>query len=283
MRIRASTAKKFLYMASNNFLKKLLGPYLWLNILAMAVIVILISMGLRYGLDLYTHHGQTVEVPSILHKSFADAEDMIEKVHLEIVVSDTDYVKTLPPGCILEQSPTAGEIVKPGRLIYVKINAPSTPQRAIPDIIDNSSLRDAQSKLTALGFLVGQPEYIAGEKEWVYGIKCKGRQLSAGDKVSIEDSLVIQVGDGRRDMSEAITYIDSRTYYFGEEEEDDEEKPQRVRPHYKRKPEVVEERRAEASESQPATTSTFSNSKVDIPTVSAPTAIPSKPKPVKAE
>ena len=221
-------------MASNNFIKKLLSPYLWLNILAMAIIVVLIGMGLRYGLDLYTHHGQSVEVPSILHKPYQDAEEMIDKVHLQIVVSDTDYVKTLPPGCILEQSPLAGEIVKPGRQIFVKINAPSTPQRVIPDVIDNSSLRDAQSKLTAMGFLVGQPEYIAGEKEWVYGIKCKGRQLTAGDKVSIEDSLVIQVGDGRRDMSEAITYIDSHTYYFGEEEDEDEEKPVRSRPHYKR-------------------------------------------------
>ena len=64
-------------MESTSFFKKFLNPFLLLNILAMAIIVILLSMGLRYGLDLYTHHGQTVEVPSILHKTYNDAEDLI--------------------------------------------------------------------------------------------------------------------------------------------------------------------------------------------------------------
>lgn len=270
-------------MASNNFFKKLLSPHLWLNLLAMAIIVVLLSMGLRYGLDLYTHHGQMVEVPSILHKTYNDAEDMLDKLHLDIVVSDTDYVKTMPPDCVLEQSPAAGEIVKPGRLIYVKINASSTPRRPLPDVIDNSSLRDAQSRLTALGFQLGEPEYIPGEKEWVYGIKCQGKQLATGDRVSVEDQLVIQVGDGRRDMSQPITYIDSNTYYFGEEEEEEEEKPQTTRPHYRRKTEHREEYHAEPSEpSQPANTSS-AFTKVDIPTVSTAPSVSTAPKPVKTE
>ena len=114
-------------MTAKRFFSKLFSPYIWLNLLAMGIIVVLLCLGLKYGLDLYTHHGQTVEVPTIIHKSYNDAEDMLDKVHLNIVVSDTDYVKTLPPDCILEQSPLEGEIVKPGRIVYVKINAPHTP------------------------------------------------------------------------------------------------------------------------------------------------------------
>lgn len=270
-------------MAERNFFKKILSPFIWLNILAMLIIVALLSLGLKYGLDLYTHHGQTVEVPSILHKTYNDAEDMLDKLNLDIIVSDTDYVKTMPPDCVLEQSPAPGEIVKPGRLVYVKINASSTPRRPLPDIIDNSSLRDAQSRLTALGFQLGEPEYIPGEKEWVYGIKSQGKQLAAGDRVSIEDQLVIQVGDGRRDMSQAVTYIDSNTYYFGEEEEDDEEKPQTTRPHYRRRTERSVEQSTEASpSSQPATTSS-AFTKVDIPTVSTTPSAVTAPKPVKTE
>ncbi len=272
-------------MAVNNFLKKLLSPFLWLNILAMGIIVMLLSLGLKYGLDLYTHHGQTVEVPSIIHKSYIDAEDVLGQVHLEMVVSDTDYVKTLPHDCVLEQSPLPGEIVKPGRLIYVKINAPSIPKRVLPDVIDNSSLRDAQSKLTALGFQLGTPEYIPGEKEWVYGIKCQGQQLSAGQRVSVEDQLIIQVGDGRRDINEEITYIDANTYYFGEEEEEEEEvKPQRSRQHYRRYNERREESHGEHNDApQPASTSS-AFTKVDIPTVSTAPKVPTAaPKPIKPE
>ena len=267
-------------MTTTKFIKKILSPYLWLNILAMVVIVLLLCTGLKYGLDLYTHHGQTVEVPTILHKTYNEAEDMLDQVHLEIVVSDTDYVKTLPPDCVLEQSPTPGDIVKPGRVVYVKINASHTPRRPLPDVIDNSSLRDAQSKLSAMGFLLGEPEYIPGEREWVYGIKCQGKQLAAGDRVSIEDQLIVQVGDGRRDMNQAVTYVDSNVYDFGEEEEEEDAKPVRSRPHYKRQTEVAEER--VVSDAAPSSVSAVST-KLDIPTVSTPPTVTSAPKPVVNE
>ena len=270
-------------MTAKNFIRKIISPYLWLNLVAMAVIVVLLSLGLRYGLDLYTHHGQTVEVPTILHKTYNEAEDMLDQVHLQIVVSYTDYVKTLPPDCVLEQSPTPGDIVKPGRIVYVKINASQTPRRPLPDVIDNSSLRDAQSKLLAMGFLLGDPEYIPGEREWVYGIKCQGKQLSTGDRVSIEDQLIIQVGDGRRDMSQTVSFVDANSYYFGEEE-DEEETTTKSRPHYKRQTETRETHSESSDASSPTNVSTVVKP-LDIPSVSASPSIPSgqAPAPVKAE
>ncbi len=222
---------------ANHFLKKFLSLYFWGNILAMAIIVVLLATGLKYGLDLYTRHGQTVEVPNVVKKTFNDAEDMLDQLHLTVVVSDTDYVKTLPPNTVLEQSPSAGDIVKPGRIVYLKINSPSTPKRPLPDIIDNSSMRDAQSKLSAIGFKLGETEFIPGEREWVYGIKCAGKQLASGDKVSVEDVLILQVGDGRRNLTDSITYVDSSNYYFGDPEEDEEENQPKARPHYRRQTE----------------------------------------------
>ena len=222
---------------AKQFWKKFLSLYFWGNVLAMVIIVALLAVGLKYGLDLYTRHGQTVEVPNVVKKTFNDAEDMLDQLHLTVVVSDTDYVKTLPPNTVLEQSPSAGDIVKPGRIVYLKINSPSTPKRPLPDIIDNSSLRDAQSKLSAIGFKMGETEFIPGEKEWVYGIKCAGKQLASGDKVSVEDVLILQVGDGRRNLTDSVTYVDSSNYYFGEEEKDEEENQPKSRPHYRRQTE----------------------------------------------
>ena len=46
---------------------------------------------------------------------------------------------------------------------------------SVPDIMDNSSLRQAEAKLRALGFRVTEPEYISGEKDWVYSVTYKGR------------------------------------------------------------------------------------------------------------
>ena len=79
----------------------------------------------------------------------------------------------------------------------------------MPDVIDNSSLREAMAKLTAMGFKLTQPEYIDGEKDWVYGLTVKGRHVVAGDKVSVNDYITIQVGNGQRDSTEDIDYIDA--------------------------------------------------------------------------
>ena len=174
----------------------------------MALIVGAICVGVKYGLDIYTHHGEAITIPNVKNKSFKDAQNIFESVGLEVVVSDTGYVKSLPPGCVLEQSPEAGERVKSGHLIYLTINASKTPTITMPDIIDNSSLREAIAKLSSMGFKLGMPRFVSGEKDWVYGVIVNGKNVAAGDKISVEDSVYIQVGNGLRDLSDSVNYID---------------------------------------------------------------------------
>ena len=82
------------------------------------------------------------------------------------------------------------------------VNADSAPKVAIPDVMDNSSLRQAEAKLRALGFKITEPEYISGEKDWVYSIKYRGRDLKAGEKVPHEAVLTLTVGNGNETMPE---------------------------------------------------------------------------------
>lgn len=194
-------------MTSSEFLSKFKSKYLWGNLLAMLVVVILLGIGVRFGIDAYTHHGESIAIPDIRHKNWADAEKILENAGLKIEVSDTGYVKTLPPDCILEQSPAPGELVKSGHVIYVTVNASSTPSLALPDVIDNSSLREAMAKLTAMGFKLGAPQFIPGEQDWVYGILVNGRHVVAGDRIPIGATLIIQVGNGQRDASDSIDMV----------------------------------------------------------------------------
>ena len=191
-------------MKSSVFVKKILSKYLWGNIAAMIVVVLILMLGVKFGIDIYTHHDEAIEIPNIKHKSFDEAKDILESLHLKIEVSDTGYVKKLPPDCILEQLPGAGTKVKSGHIIYVIINSSNTPTLTIPDIIDNSSLREAEAKLTAMGFKIGSPQYVAGEKDWVYGLKAGGRQVVAGQRVSVEQTLTIIVGNGMRAGSDSV-------------------------------------------------------------------------------
>lgn len=187
----------------------------------MAVVIALVCLGIRYGLDFYTHHGEAIAIPNVKHKSFKEAQEILQQAGLKAVVSDTGYIKTLPPDCVLEQTPAAGEKVKSGRIIYITINASQSPTITLPDVIDNSSLREAMAKLSAMGFKVGMPQFIPGEKDWVYGILVRGKHVVTGDKISIEDSVIIQAGNGMRDASDSVNYIDP-VYPEYEETDNDE-------------------------------------------------------------
>ncbi|WP_298451284.1 PASTA domain-containing protein [uncultured Prevotella sp.] len=203
-------------MKTKDFFRKIFSLKLWANLLAMLLVVVLLCWGVKIGIDIYTHHGEKIKIPDVRHKLFADAEHILNDRGLQVVVSDTGYVKTLPPDCILEQSPEAGKEVKSGRVIYVVINSSSSPMLTVPDIIDNCSYREARAKLVAMGFKVGPTEFIPGEKDWVYGLKSKGKSLHNGQKVSVNDVLVLQIGDGMRDMNDSIIYADPDLYYGDE-------------------------------------------------------------------
>lgn len=195
-------------MKPTDFFKKFKSWYLWGNLAAMALVVALACYGLKYWLGVYTHHGEAIEVPDLRQKSFKDAQHILRGLGLDVTVSDTGYVKTLSPDCILEQTPEPGARVKSGRMVTVIVNAAHSPMITLPDIIDNSSLREAMAKLSAMGFKVGKPEYIPGERDWVYGVTVHGRQVVAGDRISVDDVVTVQAGSGIRDESDSIEYVD---------------------------------------------------------------------------
>lgn len=206
-------------MTTAEFFSKLKSKYLWGNLAAMAAVVVLLCAGTSIGLDLYTHHGEAITIPDLKRKSFADAESLLRSAGLRIEVSDTGYVKSLPPDCILGQTPDPGTAVKGGHVIYVTVNAAQSPTITLPDVIDNSSLREAMAKLTAMGFKVGTPQFIAGEKDWVYGILVNGRSVMTGDKISVDATLVIQVGNGQQSADEDVEFVDPDVSFEDEPEE----------------------------------------------------------------
>ena len=194
-------------MKTKVFFGKLTSRYVWGNLIAMAVVIMVLCIGVKYGLEIYTHHGEGIPVPNIKGMKFNEASYLLEQNGLHIVVTDSGYNRRLPADCILVQSPGYGTRVKTGHSIYVTVNSPSSPSVAIPDIIDNSSAREATAKLTAMGFKLLSPKYVDGEKDWVYGVICRGRRLSTGDRVPIDYPLTLMIGDGR--YADGFADIDS--------------------------------------------------------------------------
>ena len=169
--------------------------FFWLNLLAMPVVIIAVIIGVLHWLDTYTHHGESIIVPSVQGLPLKQAETEFSKKSLRVVVVDSNYVKGMQAGAVLEQNPVGGSKVKIGRTIYLTINTDEVPKVAIPDIIDNSSYRQAEARLRALGFKMTEPEYIEGEKDWIYGVKYNGKELTSGEKIPREAVLTLCVGD----------------------------------------------------------------------------------------
>ena len=180
----------------------------WAHLLAMLLVMLLFCIGVKVGLDIYTRHGQEVAVPNLMNMSFDQAKLLLDEYDLNIQVADSGYNKRMPADCILAQMPGATAKVKAGHIIYVTVNSPSSPTVTIPDIIDNSSLREAEAKLAAMGFKLLPPKRIVGEKDWVYGIISRGRRVGTGDRVSTDAPLTLIVGTGGYEAEE-----DDMDYY----------------------------------------------------------------------
>lgn len=192
-------------MNSSDFKKKLLAPILWGNLLAMVLVTVAICFGLWMWMDRYTLHGEKISVPNVVGQYEASAVYQLETLGLEAVVADSGYNRQLPPGTILEQLPVAGSEVKSGRAVYLTVNSSSAPMLVMPDIADNCSMREAQARLSSLGFKLGPVEYISGDKDWVIAVKCHGRYVMRGERVPAESYITLVVGSGNdEDMADTL-------------------------------------------------------------------------------
>lgn len=183
--------------------------FLWLNLVAMALVSVLVVWGVLRAVDTYTRHGEAVVVPDVKGMSVDDAQALFSRQGLDATVADSTYVKQKPAGCILEHHPAAGQKVKRGRLIYLTMNTNSVPLQAVPDVADNSSRRQAEARILATGFKLDSVLYIPGELDWVYGVTYNDRELAIGDKVPMGATLRLVVGNGENELSEAADSLNA--------------------------------------------------------------------------
>lgn len=74
-------------------------------------------------LNIWTEHGKTSVTPDIKGLQFNEAKNIIDAAGMEIEISDSIYDSGSKPGTIMESWPRANTTVKPGRKVFVTINA----------------------------------------------------------------------------------------------------------------------------------------------------------------
>ncbi|MBO7185440.1 MAG: CofH family radical SAM protein [Alistipes sp.] len=122
------------------------------------IALVMLYVGLRFG----TRHGQSIEVPNFLGMTIEQARDVANSDDLQIIVRDSIFDVDLPGGMVVDQLPRTSSVrevtVKPGRKIYVTINAYS---RRIVDIpyVAKQTLRQALNQIERSGLTVDRLIY----------------------------------------------------------------------------------------------------------------------------
>lgn len=175
------------------------GLLVSVNCLGMILIAGVIAFFGFSMLGSYTRHGDSVVVPNVYGKPYKDAIKALEKEGFRVEIADTGYVDSLKADVVLTQSLRPGSTVKPGRIIQLSINSATPLPRILPDLAENSSLREAQEKLRQAGFTLGEVEYVPSvDRDWVLAVKAGGRNVTAGERVPVTTPIVLVVGDGKK-------------------------------------------------------------------------------------
>lgn len=171
---------------------------------AIAIIVVLVYLFMHW-LTFTTDHGHEITVPNLSKLTEEQVEDKLDELDLDYVLLDSvDFNSDYPKFSVVEQDPLPGAKVKEGRKVYIKINASGFSSVKIPDLIEKT-YREAVPTLKALGLEEGEVTYIPNlGKDMVLEMRCKGRNIKAGDRVLKASKIDLVLGDGKESYVEAV-------------------------------------------------------------------------------
>ncbi len=132
--------------------RTLSGELFW-QVAIILVLGLVLIVSAHFALLLTTRHKAHRTVPRFDQMGLVEADSIALINDLRLVVSDSLYAPIYERGVILEQLPKAGVVVKPGRAIYVVINATQQQMVDVP-YVAGRSLRQAKSMLEANGLAI---------------------------------------------------------------------------------------------------------------------------------
>ncbi len=165
------------------------------HMILIALFGLLLLLTLYFGLNIGTRHGNVIKVPSLLGMNIEDARHEAHDKELNIIVRDSIFDVNLPGGTIVDQLPRTSEVrdvtVKPGRKIYVTINAYNRRMVEVP-YVAKQTLRQALNQLERSGLTIKELIYEADMTSTDYVL----RESVEEHEVTPTSSIKTAVGTG---------------------------------------------------------------------------------------
>ena len=167
------------------------------NSALMAVVLVALGYIALLFIDVFTSHGQQVQVPDVRNLPFEKAVEILEDAGLRWEISDsTTFYENYPPGTVIDQDPKAKSYIKKIRIIYLNVNAMHAPIIPFPKLIDLPG-RQGLATLKAMGFKHVTMDSVASENEGlILQVTVDGHNVTPGHPVSVNSQIKITVGDG---------------------------------------------------------------------------------------
>lgn len=173
------------------------------------IIIITAALGLLivyFSLALFTKHGRSNIVPGVENMSYTEAVELLHDKGFRVEIRDSLYKEDCRPGFVIEQFPKSNSVVKPGRKIFLYINAVHPKEVIIDEDSRNpqenackgESYRNVMARLEELGFKNVKVIRVLGDNEdFVLKITANGRTVKKMQKAPLNARIIVEIADGR--------------------------------------------------------------------------------------
>ena len=111
----------------------------WIGLTAIAVGLAVFALLFNFAvMPIWTRHDATVTVPNVRDMAPDDAEGALLLAGLEGQYEEQPYNPNVQADVVVDQSPSAGTEVKPGRRIYYYVNVSPKELAVVPDVVSLS-------------------------------------------------------------------------------------------------------------------------------------------------
>ena len=203
-------------------------------------------------IDVFTSHGQQVQVPDVRNMPLEKAIDILEDAGLRWEISDsTTFYENYKPGAVIDQDPKAKSYIKKIRIIYLNVNAMHAPIIPLPKLVELPG-RQGMATLKAMGYKHVTIDSIPSEMGGlILQVTVDGHNVAPGTPVSVNSQIKITVGDGSIvDLDpeqildpELLDSIDEANYQDAQKNYEEEMKAAQARAEQERKAQTSEEKK----------------------------------------
>lgn len=174
------------------------------NIVIIVIVALLGVWIVSLSLSIFTKHGESDIVPGVENMSYTEAIKALHDKGFRVDIRDSIYKEDVRPGFVIEQFPKSGAKVKPGRKIFLYINAVHPKEVVIDDdanpredALKSYSFRQGMARLEELGFKNISVVKVLGDNDCIVKVTANGQVVKKTQRVPVNARIVVEVYDGR--------------------------------------------------------------------------------------